>query len=105
MRWGFQVGRIYDRPTDIHANMEGIALCPNCHRRVHAGGDGKEFNAQLTALMNGIEHIRAALTTNRLVSMNEAMEADNTANQRGPLQKLSSGLRDFGYLSFGSYVR
>ena len=32
--------------------------------------------------MNGIEHIRAALTTNRLVSMNEAMEADNTETTR-----------------------
>lgn len=32
-----------------------IALCPNCHRRVHAGADGKAFNTALLALMPTIE--------------------------------------------------
>jgi len=30
-----------DEPENV------IALCPNCHRRVHHGQDGKEFNRQL----------------------------------------------------------
>lgn len=30
-----------DRPSNV------IALCPNCHRRVHYGKDGAEFNNQL----------------------------------------------------------
>src|SRR5205807_9612510 len=32
-----------------------IALCPNCHRRVHAGRDGSEYNASLLATMTMIE--------------------------------------------------
>jgi 5-methylcytosine-specific restriction protein A len=32
-----------------------IALCPNCHRRVHAGVDGAKYNSELMALMPGIE--------------------------------------------------
>ena len=28
-----------------------IALCPNCHRRVHAGADGETYNAALLARM------------------------------------------------------
>ncbi|MFG1245745.1 HNH endonuclease [Xanthobacter flavus] len=32
-----------------------IALCPNCHRRVHAGADGQDFNASLLQGMEKIE--------------------------------------------------
>jgi len=32
-----------------------IALCPNCHRRVHAGADGEIYNAELNAGMRAIE--------------------------------------------------
>lgn len=32
-----------------------IALCPNCHRRVHAGGDGRDYNSQLLTAMATIE--------------------------------------------------
>lgn len=32
-----------------------IALCPNCHRRVHVGADGRRYNSELMALMPGIE--------------------------------------------------
>jgi 5-methylcytosine-specific restriction protein A len=32
-----------------------IAVCPNCHRRVHAGADGQKYNAELLGLMPKIE--------------------------------------------------
>jgi 5-methylcytosine-specific restriction protein A len=32
-----------------------IALCPNCHRRVHSGADGPAFNDSLAARMTKIE--------------------------------------------------
>jgi 5-methylcytosine-specific restriction enzyme A len=32
-----------------------IALCPNCHRRVHAGADGQVFNTNLMVSMAQIE--------------------------------------------------
>lgn len=32
-----------------------IALCPNCHRRVHAGADGEGYNVILLAAMEKIE--------------------------------------------------
>jgi 5-methylcytosine-specific restriction protein A len=32
-----------------------IALCPNCHRRVHAGADGDTYNAMLLTCMAGIQ--------------------------------------------------
>jgi 5-methylcytosine-specific restriction enzyme A len=32
-----------------------IALCPNCHRRVHAGADGDKYNAKLLGRMAIIE--------------------------------------------------
>jgi hypothetical protein len=32
-----------------------IALCPNCHRRVHAAADGPAYNAKLSASMASIE--------------------------------------------------
>lgn len=40
-----------DHPTHV------IALCPNCHRRVHAGADGEAYNAKLIASMAVIEPI------------------------------------------------
>jgi 5-methylcytosine-specific restriction protein A len=32
-----------------------IALCPNCHRRVHAGADGEGYNLTLQAVMASLE--------------------------------------------------
>ncbi|WP_248447060.1 HNH endonuclease [Sinorhizobium meliloti] len=32
-----------------------IALCPNCHRRVHSGADGSQYNGRLLASMKAIE--------------------------------------------------
>jgi 5-methylcytosine-specific restriction protein A len=32
-----------------------IALCPTCHRRVHYGADGHEYNEQLEATLSAIE--------------------------------------------------
>lgn len=32
-----------------------IALCPNCHRRVHSGADGSTYNGKLLASMKAIE--------------------------------------------------
>ena len=32
-----------------------VALCPNCHRRVHFGGDGTPYNDELAARMRQIE--------------------------------------------------
>ena len=32
-----------------------IGLCPNCHRRVHAGSDGETYNAKLSLDMRIIE--------------------------------------------------
>jgi 5-methylcytosine-specific restriction protein A len=32
-----------------------ICLCPNCHRRVHAGADGADYNAALLNKMSSIE--------------------------------------------------
>jgi len=45
--------RLSDGGPDHPAHV--IALCPNCHRRVHAGADGKPYNAKLTASMAMIE--------------------------------------------------
>lgn len=38
-----------DKPNAV------IALCPNCHRKVHQGEDGNEFNRQLIEKLNEIE--------------------------------------------------
>ena len=32
-----------------------IALCPNCHRRVHSGGDGEAYNRQLIDALRELE--------------------------------------------------
>jgi HNH endonuclease len=32
-----------------------VALCPNCHRRVHAGMDGHDYNSNLLVAMASIE--------------------------------------------------
>jgi 5-methylcytosine-specific restriction enzyme A len=45
--------RLSDGGPDHPAHV--IALCPNCHRRVHCGADGKSYNDTLTALMTNIE--------------------------------------------------
>jgi 5-methylcytosine-specific restriction enzyme A len=46
--------RLSDGGPDHPAHV--IALCPNCHRRVHAGADGVMYNATLNAMMATIEH-------------------------------------------------
>ncbi|HUN98983.1 MAG TPA: HNH endonuclease signature motif containing protein [Bradyrhizobium sp.] len=45
--------RLSDGGPDHPAQV--IALCPNCHRRVHAGADGPKYNVALTAKMVTIE--------------------------------------------------
>jgi 5-methylcytosine-specific restriction protein A len=47
------IRRISDGGPDHPAFV--IALCPNCHRRVHAGADGATYNAQLLANMPRLE--------------------------------------------------
>ena len=32
-----------------------ISLCPNCHRRVHAGADGATYNAELLERMRRLK--------------------------------------------------
>jgi 5-methylcytosine-specific restriction protein A len=41
--------RLSDGGPDHPAHV--IGLCPNCHRRVHAGADGHTYNATLIAIM------------------------------------------------------
>lgn len=56
-------GSPYLEPHHIRRASDGgpddpryvIALCPNCHRRVHAGKDGPAFNEHLLRLMQKIE--------------------------------------------------
>src|SRR5215208_5581705 len=45
--------RLSDGGPDHPAHV--IALCPTCHRRVHAGADGDTYNAKLDAAMPTIE--------------------------------------------------
>ena len=45
--------RLSDGGPDHPAHV--IALCPNCHRRVHAGADGGTYNAKLKEIMLTIE--------------------------------------------------
>jgi 5-methylcytosine-specific restriction enzyme A len=40
--------RLSDGGPDHPAHV--IVLCPNCHRRVHAGADGEAYNAKLDAM-------------------------------------------------------
>jgi 5-methylcytosine-specific restriction protein A len=47
------IRRLSDGGPDHPAYV--IALCPNCHRRVHFGADGKSYNDKLTNLMGTIE--------------------------------------------------
>jgi len=47
------IRRVSDGGPDDPAFV--IALCPNCHRRVHAGVDGASYNATLLASMTLIE--------------------------------------------------
>jgi DNA invertase Pin-like site-specific DNA recombinase/5-methylcytosine-specific restriction endonuclease McrA len=47
------IRRVSDGGPDDPAFV--IALCPNCHRRVHAGKDGESFNGQLHAKMPTLE--------------------------------------------------
>lgn len=45
--------RVSDGGPDHPAHV--IALCPNCHRRVHAGSDGQSYNITLITTMSLIE--------------------------------------------------
>lgn len=45
--------RVSDGGPDHPAHI--IALCPNCHRRVHAGRDGTSYNNALVAILGAIE--------------------------------------------------
>jgi 5-methylcytosine-specific restriction protein A len=45
--------RVSDGGPDHPAHV--IALCPNCHRRVHAGADGHTYNATLVTTMLTVE--------------------------------------------------
>ena len=45
--------RLSDGGPDHPANV--IALCPNCHRRVHFGKDGSAYNEILIEVINGLE--------------------------------------------------
>lgn len=45
--------RLSDGGPDHPANV--IALCPNCHRRVHFSKDGVEYNQQLIKVVNDLE--------------------------------------------------
>jgi 5-methylcytosine-specific restriction enzyme A len=45
--------RLSDDGPDDPASV--IALCPNCHRRVHFGADGDEYNKQLKQQLRKIE--------------------------------------------------
>lgn len=45
--------RLSDGGPDHPAHV--IALCPNCHRRVHAGADGNSYNAKLMEIVSGLE--------------------------------------------------
>jgi 5-methylcytosine-specific restriction protein A len=47
------VRRVSDGGPDHPAFV--IALCPNCHRRVHAGADGAQYNLKLAELLKAIE--------------------------------------------------
>jgi 5-methylcytosine-specific restriction enzyme A len=56
-------GTAYLEPHHIRRVSDGgpddpsfvIALCPNCHRRVHAGADGESYNSKLLIAMTSIE--------------------------------------------------
>lgn len=56
-------GTPYLEPHHIRRRSDGgpdhiahvIATCPNCHRRVHFGADGTDYNATLAAKMKTIE--------------------------------------------------
>lgn len=47
------IRRVSDGGPDDPAFV--IALCPNCHRRVHAGADGEDYNLKLLAEMAIVE--------------------------------------------------
>ena len=38
-----------DRPDSV------VAICPNCHRRIHYGADGGDYNASLISKLTMIE--------------------------------------------------
>lgn len=60
-----KTGEPYLHAHHIHELSEGgkdtiesvIALCPNCHYRVHHGKDGNEFNQDLLEIVHKLENI------------------------------------------------
>jgi 5-methylcytosine-specific restriction protein A len=49
----YHIRRVSDGSPDDPSFV--IALCPNCHRRVHAGADGEGYNSNLLVAMTSIE--------------------------------------------------
>ena len=62
-----KTGEPYLEAHHIHRKADGgpdhprsmVAICPTCHRRVHHGSDGEEFNKELLAIAVGKESIEA----------------------------------------------
>lgn len=59
-----KTGEPYLHAHHIHELSEGgsdsvdtvVALCPNCHYRIHHGEDGDEFNQELLDIVEELEH-------------------------------------------------
>jgi 5-methylcytosine-specific restriction protein A len=47
------IRRLADEGPDHPAWV--AALCPNCHRRIHHGADGTEFNEEVAQSIRAIE--------------------------------------------------
>ncbi|MFL6446142.1 MAG: HNH endonuclease [Bryobacteraceae bacterium] len=48
-----------DHPSSV------AAVCPNCHRRIHHGRDGKQYNVALQERLSEIEQPPPVATINR----------------------------------------
>jgi len=40
---------------DTFEGVRSVAICPNCHRRVHHGEDGKPYNSSLAQIASDLE--------------------------------------------------
>ena len=49
--------RTATRRAHDHLKAPGLALCPNCHRRIHHGVDGKALNEQLSSKVSAKESV------------------------------------------------
>jgi 5-methylcytosine-specific restriction enzyme A len=69
-------GHPYLEPHHIRRRADGgpdhprwvVALCPNCHRRVHYGVDGEEYNRVLADVVGRIEAEQARTADSRRLS-------------------------------------